>query len=724
MTSLVYLAHVATVFAIPIFFGWLVLRRAVREHDLAILVPGSVLVGFVSLMALMNELRFWLEMPAATWFAYKFLLALSLALLVFGRKPRSVPILGRGARSAWKVALVLFGTAVTAVYFGIPAFKGILNDAWWFHYPMATQMMTTEHFPLYHPLAMDDPLYYHFGPDILVSVWSFLLDCPVKTGYAIGIVCLAPLAFLLAFGLGLRVSKNYWAALCAATFVVVGGNLRFFHVIGAELTNPARRIQIFNSQTIQGLLQMVFTPSHALGIPLVLLLLAVFRHFYTRPTWSTGAVLGLLLGPVTLVAEWYFFPLFAALGLCLGLKALRTEKIRRQARLGLLVAPLAIALGWGLFNNTYVAGLVAHYWMRYPSSQSVQTARIVSTDWGAPGTPQEPTWVVPALIPLKLNSEHLGYAPSWEDAGSDHGTWVALWGSRFLIELFPVVGLGIPFGILLWLRRRQPLVGALVVLAIISALPPLVLDWGDRSTDFLRFFTGSFSFSAILLGLAAGDLLTRPRWRTKAVGLVLIAVTLGNAAGLGYIGLMPSTVDAAMAVGSEGGSLSDLAKKLSRPNDGAAATSATPAGATSVSKPTEPALSHEAAYEKLTGQLNQFLYPITLGRDRAIVIVPVDQLPPLQIFPEWMKLGTMSRILLPFGWYWKDSAYAAYYKKAVQSLDSRSIAALGAHWIIVTDLWGYTPPAEVSRKLADPQLFLPIRNFRAGAYSLQLYRVR
>ena len=89
-----------------------------------------------------------------------------------------------------------------------------------------------------------------------------------------------------------------------------------------------------------------------------------------------------------------------------------------------------------------------------------------------------------------------------------------------------------------------------------------------------------------------------------------------------------------------------------------------------------------------------------------------------------MKLGTMSRILLPFGWYWKDSAYAAYYKKAVQSLDSRSIAALGAHWIIVTDLWGYTPPAEVSRKLADPQLFLPIRNFRAGAYSLQLYRVR
>jgi hypothetical protein len=74
MTSLLYFLQVSIVFLCPIFFGWVVLRRVAREHDWFVLLPGSVVLGNVALMALMNELRYWLEMSIASWFAYKLLL--------------------------------------------------------------------------------------------------------------------------------------------------------------------------------------------------------------------------------------------------------------------------------------------------------------------------------------------------------------------------------------------------------------------------------------------------------------------------------------------------------------------------------------------------------------------------------------------------------------------------------------------------------------------------
>lgn len=45
MTTLVYLIQATVVFICPLCFGWVVLRRLVKEHDLLVLVPGAVVVG-------------------------------------------------------------------------------------------------------------------------------------------------------------------------------------------------------------------------------------------------------------------------------------------------------------------------------------------------------------------------------------------------------------------------------------------------------------------------------------------------------------------------------------------------------------------------------------------------------------------------------------------------------------------------------------------------------
>jgi hypothetical protein len=133
-------------------------------------------------------------------------------------------------------------------------------------------------------------------------------------------------------------------------------------------------------------------------------------------------------------------------------------------------------------------------------------------------------WVPPGLVPLKLNLKHFGSVPSWEGAGSSGGSFVPILSFRFIAECAPVILLGLPFGLWLASRRRQPVLRVLVLLAAFSMVPPIFLDWGFRSTDFLRFFTGAFSFSALLLGWLVGYwwALGRIMARAAAVALCML----------------------------------------------------------------------------------------------------------------------------------------------------------------------------------------------------------
>ena len=165
------------------------------------------------------------------------------------------------------------------------------------------------------PFAPDDPLYYHFGPDILAGTWAYLLNCTVQVGFVVCICVYAPSAFLLAYALVLRGSRSHLGALAGATFLLVGGNMLFLRLPSSHFAMPLSVIERLNSDSIDGLLKLIFTPSHACGIPALLVGIAIFRHFTMRPSWPLAVLLGLWMGALTLIAEWYFFPFLAAVGL-------------------------------------------------------------------------------------------------------------------------------------------------------------------------------------------------------------------------------------------------------------------------------------------------------------------------------------------------------------------------------------------------------------------------
>ena len=754
MSILVYCLHCSIVFAVPPLFGWTLLRRVFREANLLAVIPVAIVVGLTSLMAIVNELRFVCEMGTAVWFAYKVLLALTLVVIVVcPRRPPSLRCPGCG-NSSWKLLLLASGAVVVGVYYGIPAFHGYLNDAWWYHYPAAVQIQDVERFPLAHVFALDDPLYYHYGPDILAACWSFLLEKSVQTAWGLNIVIFAPCAFLLAFALVERISRNYWGSLIGAMVMIAGGNLRFLLFLTGRYTDSTGGLRVFNSQSVQGLLQMVFTPSHLIGIPLALVILLLFRHFSSRPSLALGGVLGLFLGTLTLVAEWYFLPLLAGFILVMGYRLWRiriTRGLLPMNRVIMVFLPAIVAVFVGSFNNTYLAGAFGHFWMHYPSAtEVVSTRRIIAeinhTDLtrnsaatavadlrdiiGAKVLPPiskdknsdltvpnkialdnrnryNPGWTVPNLVPLRLNFAHFGKVPSWESAASNEDSFIPIFSTSFLMEAAPVLLIGIPFGLWVAWRQRNPNVILLAWLAAVSVLPPIFLDWGYRSTDFLRFFTASFSYAALFFGWLIGDLLTKPAaLRSRLVGGALIAGALLSPVGLGIIGLMPGTLDAVKAIASTARSLSQV-----RPTS------------MSLSLPASEEAARKEAFESLAIATGDFLFPLTKGRDRAIVIVPPDQVPETKYFPEWMKMATLSRIQLPVGWHWENSIYSAYYRDAVTRLDATAITALGAKWVITSNVFQDHLPLEVAQALSVKEHFVPVARFKDGQYVMSVFRV-
>jgi|CZKI01.1.fsa_nt_gi hypothetical protein len=771
MTSLLYLFQASVVFLCPAFFGWVVLRRVVREHDWLVLLPGSVVIGCVALMATMNELRYWLEMSIGAWFAYKLLLAASFAILVFTRRPRFGLRLAGGVRRKLWAGLALTGTAMTALYFGVPAARGLLNDSWWFHYPAATLVEDLKYFPLPSVFAPDDPLYYHFGPDILAGTWAYLLDCPVQTGFAAVVCIFAPCAFLLGYALVLRGSRSHLGALAGAAFLVVGGNLLFLRLATAGSFAGLHVLERLNSGSVDGLLKLMFTPSHACGIPAVLVGIVIFWRFCVRPFWPLAALLGLWTGALTLIAEWYFFPFIGAVALILLTRALTEIRSGRFAAhsktmVWLRVAPLVIAIGWGFFNNTYVSGVFGHFWMHSMQQSSAIGVRMEQSRFDqeardaevhhiyyslthkfptpkklppgvAPGDSPllELPWTPPGLVPLKLNLRHFGLIPSWEGAGSSGGTFVPLLSFRFIAECTPVLLLGLPFGLWLALRRKQPILRLLALVALLSVLPPIFLDWGFRSTDFLRFFTGAFSFSALLLGWLVGNLWGRGPKLARGAALLICGCVLVNPFIIGLIGLNGSTFAAVRDVNQSAGSLKkasleENAGPLAKGTAPGTQTAAPAADGIRVASPQaavvpaqlSPAQKRAAAITKLAELARRYLYPQTLGRERAIVIVPTDAIPPTEVFPEWLRLATLAHVQLPVGWYWSDSYYAANYREAVTSLSPASVTALDARWIIVSNLFSPPPPDAVNVALRDPRRFIFARQYISGPYYLNIYR--
>jgi hypothetical protein len=184
--------------------------------------------------------------------------------------------------------------------------------------------------------------------------------------------------------------------------------------------------------------------------------------------------------------------------------------------------------------------------------------------------------------------------------------------------------------------------------------------------------------------------------------------------GLGIIGLIPGTIERVNEISAG-------AKSLSAAATAARSTDASPNPTSlAASSPNE----RSRAFEKLALLMGDYLFPLTHGRDRAIVIVPPNQIPEVKYFPEWMKLATLIRLQLPIGWHWHNSEYSALYREAAARLDARAISALDAKWVILSNLFQNEFPQPVLDALLDQSRFVRIATFVEGDYFIMAFRIQ
>ncbi len=749
------LIQTVIVFGIPFLFGWSLLRLCVGENRVAFLVPASFLTGLAALVAVFNELRFFLPMNTSVWYAYKILGATALAPFWLRLAPQPPLHFPDFLKSPGRAVLFAALLATLTLFFGIPAFQPILNDAWWCHYLFSHSIQSIATFPIPPAFSPDDMVAYHYGPDILAAIWSHVFCRDIPFGYSLNIVVFVPLTFLAAFSLVERLTGRFASALLAGGLVLAAGNLNTLGLIAGAPHTLLEWMPRLNSQSLEGLLEMAFTPSHLTSIPLAIVTLELLQAFIDRPEPRRGILLGLLIGGQTYFAEWNFILLLLALTFTLGVLIRRTRLPRiKLAGLGGLV--LGAALLVAFFNNTFLSCSFSRYWITpnsfisesyprlinespksaaepLPAAEAEQSSRQPSP---VPKNPQQPLITrasdeafdhlieaskpVPGPIPsvdtyaqnlekpagllhYSLNSSHWGQIPSWKCGGSNASGWEPVLGWRFAGEAVPVLLFGIALGC--WLlggKQPPPLVlPVLLLLAVAAAAVPLLIIWEDRPTDLLRFGTSAFSFAALLLGAGTGALWNVPSWKFRLPAVLLVAAGINQAVLLGIIGLNTSVLETIQAVN---------------------ATACTLEGA--IAQPPAPdTTQQEIVWRNLSVRAGAFLYPLARGQKRVIVLVPESLTPPQELFPSWMKIATYGRMNIPMGRHWVESGYSKAYRAAVTSLSPMALRLLDARYVLLPSRYAPSVPEPVTRALSDSRRFRLLQIVEDGGEWLKIYQI-
>ncbi len=729
-------------FGVPFFLGVIILSKIFLEKRLIVLISGGLLLGLGILMALINEFRFFLDIRLSLWYSLKieFICALGILLITKRKKRDSQTNKNTKQNILLIVGIALIGAMATSFFFTYPASKGVLNDAWWGHYLFSWQIRYQEAFPLHRVFSPWDSVYYHYGPDILASIWSHFFLWDVHEGFVLNIALFVFCGFLLSFSHCYDLTKNIFFSLIAAGLTFVAGNSRFVYLFG-ESFNGGTILTAVNSHTIEGPLEMMFTPSHAMGIPYSFLLLILLKKIYIRPSFAKYVCFGLAVGISSMIAEWYFGLIFLAT-LILSINRYRIFKMKNGKRLGFVGLSLVVSLFISFSNNSYLAGFMQrfkvtgesihnHFTRNYlnynlekvmdEDAKKILKNRVkgveeeieegVEAKKVSLSMPSIYFDVVPDLIPFKLNVDHFGYFPSWEAGGSNHSAYVKIFSWKVFLECFPVVLIGLFFPF--FLNKNVRFSGIFIPLNSmiwIGFLMPAVLDWGYRSADLLRFMVPVVSFSGFATAVLLFSLWEKGKLHFKVTSIILLIISLLSPLLLSIAGLMPKTFETVKKVSGTAATLQETLENTNSANS-------------SVKLTRESEQNKSEVFGYLSRFIGNFLFPLIRQNENVGFLVSASLLPPQENFPEWMKFSSFTGLMVPAGVHWSESVHSNIYKRVITDLSLEAISMLEIKWIVDTNLFEDEKLIKVRKKLKNNPHFFLVTKFAHNAYWMKLYKV-
>jgi len=701
----------AILLGLPIVLGWVVLRRIFSENKLHILIPGAILFGMMLVMGMLNEIRFFLNMKSSVHLLYFLVIASILSIIFLQPAKKQTIRMPLQWKKIWSLSILIGSTLFLCLYFGIPSSRGILNDAWWGHYPFAIDSRIKSLFPLNPAFSPWELLYYHYGPDLLAALWSWVFNLSTLHGFTLNLVLFTFITFLLVYAIAYHRGIGHINAVVAGFLVLAGGNLRFLLIPYLSLLNSGSVLSALNSTSIEGLLEMAFTPSHIMGVPALFLGMYLFHRHQTKPHRQTAVFTGIFLGLVSMIAEWYYGILFLA--------AAATGLSRRKRGFGCgFILPAAISLAIALTNNSYLSGYMTCFRQkeitvenRLEIAEFIARAKLNKADLSKLENINNSikamrTKYMPDLIPLRLNFSRFGKLPSWDAGGSVESEYIPIFSRIIFIESFPILIIGIIFAFFSLFRRKDIFNQGMITVLAVSVSAPIFLDWGYRSADLLRFFVPALACASFFFAVFLRRLWSMKKCYAKPATMLLLLSSIANAFFLGIVGLSPETFSLVHEVSS---SAVSLRSAVSGKND-----------------LSDPVRANSASFEYLAKKTGEFINihpaPRTSGRPHAVFLIPENLLPPQDTFQEWMKIGTYSEVMFPFGRHW-GSAYAEIYRQIIKTMDPFFLNLLEIEWVIESSFYPSIITESVKKKFENPALFEFALRLDYKQHWFKIYRV-
>jgi len=312
------------------FFGWQFLRKILRQNEVYLTAPSSVILGTSAFVLLSNIFAYFFSVSNS--FLITIVLMFVSGLFLYFKENKDDLVLG--IEKKYLLYLILISISLASVYTFIFFTNDVFDEGIHRIYALS---MANDNFPVRDPFNFDYSVQYHYGFNMLVAGISLLSGLSIIRSVDIGMLFIIFPVFWMVFSLVYRMTKNYKAGFLSAWLFFFGGGFRYLSVFGhldysqKYLTDYFKQIAdiFFSNIPNSGILgpgyfhpysidtygNLLYHPPTAMAMPIVLM---IVWFLYKRKSFSgnkniINTLIGSLIGLTALVSEDKFLIIISSL---------------------------------------------------------------------------------------------------------------------------------------------------------------------------------------------------------------------------------------------------------------------------------------------------------------------------------------------------------------------------------------------------------------------------
>lgn len=505
----------------PIFFAWQFLRKILKQNEIYLLVPTSIILGMSAFVLSSNIFAYFLSISSA--FILTLVLFLIFGILLYFKDNKSV--LTVGIEKKYLLYLILISISLAFIY-GLIFFSNNVFDEG--IHRIYSVSIVNENFPVRDPSNFDYSVQYHYGFSMLIAGVSIVSGLSIIRSVDVGMLFLIIPVFWMVFALVYGMTKNYGMGFLSAWLFFFAGGFRYLTVFGdldyskIYLVDYFRQIAhlffsnipnskilgpgYFHPYSIDTYANLLYHPPTVMVMPIVLLIVWLL---YKKRSFSgnkniLNVVIGALIGLTALVSEDKFLVIIASLGIFAVWKIFSQKIFKVREFVNKFLSQYGVIFLTSITLAVLQGGILSDMFKSTLGISKLNLVESISTV----------STVTFRYIPGIISTS--GFYPFTE-----------LYSWIFLITEWGIPILLFPFILFYVYKKRNEDYYFLILMILIGFAVSFFINYSAWPAVFYRFATTGYMLLGILLGIFLIDWCQNIRWRKNIVivSVILMAIS-------------------------------------------------------------------------------------------------------------------------------------------------------------------------------------------------------